>query len=595
MSFADAPYESPADEMTDVGTPTYDRRSFMSYFASIGLGSTLLPGVLWAQAAQQGAEITTATIACAEELAGLEFSEEERAAIARGLRNQRQSIAQLRAVPLDNSVAPALVFNPLPAGFTPSTEKRKMVRSRTTVRAVPRDEELAFLPVTELSELVRTRRVTSMQLTRLYLARLKKYDPLLLCVVNLTEERALAQARAADEEIARGRYRGPLHGIPWGAKDLLATKGIPTTWGTSPFKDQIIDADATVVQRLDAAGAVLVAKLTLGELAQGDRWFGGMTRNPWNLEQGSSGSSAGPASATAAGLVGFSIGSETQGSISSPSTRCGTTGLRPTFGLVPKTGAMALSWSMDKLGPICRSAEDCALVLAAIYGPDGQDRSAINAAFNYDASVKPSSLRVGYTKSSFESEFPVLPDTATAAARTQRANQLVARRFDTAVLDTLRSLGVTLVPMELPQVRYFGNFILGVEAAAAFDEFTRSGKVKEMTPQATWGNTFRNARFVSAVDYINANRARSLAITEWDKLMRNVDVLVSPTNSGGHLTATNLTGHPAVIMPNGFFENGTPTSVTFLGPLFGEGKLLALANAYQQATGFHRRHPTLPG
>jgi Asp-tRNA(Asn)/Glu-tRNA(Gln) amidotransferase A subunit family amidase len=249
---------------------------------------------------------------------------------------------------------------------------------------------------------------------------------------------------------------------------------------------------------------------------------------------------------------------------------------------------------MDKLGPICRSAEDCALVLAAIYGPDGQDRSVIEAAFNYDALVKPSALRVGYTKSSFESAFETLPDTATANQRSQRARALEARRFDTAVLGALRSIGVTLVPVELPGIRYFGNFILGVEAAAAFDEFTRSGKVKEMTPQSTWGNTFRNARFVSAVDYINANRARSLAIAEWDAMMKNIDVLVSPTN-GGHLTATNLTGHPAVIMPNGFFENGTPASVTFLGQLFGEGKLLALANAYQTATGFHLRHPTLPG
>src|SRR5688500_19065752 len=443
MHSEDSAYDSHADEMNGVGDPVNDRRSFMSYFASIGLGSTLLPGVLWAQAAQQGAEITAATIACAEELAGLEFSEEERAAIARGLRNQRQSITQLRAMPIDNSVAPAIVFNPLPAGFTPSTEKRKMVRSKATVRAVPRDEELAFLPVTELSELVRTRKVTSLQLTQLYIARIKKYDPILLCVVNLTEERALAQARAADAEISRGRYRGPLHGIPWGAKDLLAVKGTPTTWGTPPFKDQIIDADATVVQRLDAAGAVLVAKLTLGELAQGDRWFGGMTRNPWNLEQGSSGSSAGPASATAARLVGFSIGTETQGSISSPSTRCGTTGLRPTFGLVPKTGAMALSWSMDKLGPVCRSAGDWALVLWAGHGAGGHDREGIEAAFNYDASVKPGSLRVGYTKSSFESEFTALPDSATAGARAQRANQLAGRRFDTAVLDTLRSIGVT--------------------------------------------------------------------------------------------------------------------------------------------------------
>jgi Asp-tRNA(Asn)/Glu-tRNA(Gln) amidotransferase A subunit family amidase len=439
--------------------------------------------------------------------------------------------------------------------------------------------------VTELSELVRTRKVTSMQLTQLYLSRLKKYDPILLCVVNLTEERALAQARAADAEIARGRYRGPLHGIPWGAKDLLATKGTPTTWGTPPFKDQVIDMDATVVQRLDAAGAVLVAKLTLGELAQGDRWFGGMTRNPWNVEQGSSGSSAGPASATAAGLVGFSIGSETQGSISSPSTRCGTTGLRPTYGLVPKTGAMTLSWSMDKLGPICRSAEDCALVLAAIHGPDGQDRSAINAAFNYDASIRPSALRVGFTKSVFEREL----------AENANANTRAGRAFDAAVLEDLRAIGVKLIPVELPQVRYFGNFILGVEAAAAFDEFTRSGKVKEMTPQSTWGNTFRNARFVSAVDYINANRARSLAIEEWARLMKDIDVLVVPTGGSNQITATNLTGHPAVIMPNGFFENGTPASVTFLGNLFGEGKLLALANAYQQKTGFHLKHPKLPG
>jgi Asp-tRNA(Asn)/Glu-tRNA(Gln) amidotransferase A subunit family amidase len=449
-------------------------------------------------------------------------------------------------------------------------------------RAVPRDEELAFLPVTELSELVRTRKVTSMQLTQLYLSRIRRYDPVLLAVVNLTEERALAQARAADAEIARGRYRGPLHGIPWGAKDLLAVKGTPTTWGTPPFRDQMIDVDATVVQRLDAAGAVLIAKLTLGELAQGDRWFGGMTRNPWNVEQGSSGSSAGPASATTAGLVGFSIGSETQGSISSPATRTGATGLRPTYGLVPKTGAMTLSWSMDKLGPICRSAEDCALVLNAIYGPDGQDRSAIDAAFNYDATIRPSALRVGYTRSSFERP---LAEDASARARAGRV-------FDNAVLDVLRSIGVTLIPTELPEIRYFGNFILGVEAAAAFDEFTRSGKVKEMTPESTWGNAFRRARFVSAVDYINANRARSLAIEEWAALMKDVDVLVSPTN-GGHLTATNLTGHPAVIMPNGFHENGTPASITFLGQLFGEGKLLALANAYQRATGFHLRRPTL--
>src|SRR5688500_1603264 len=573
----------------------YDRRAFMAYFGGIGLGSTLLPGILWSHASS-GAEITVATIAAAQELAGLDFAESERAMMVDGLKTNQSRIEALHKVSIPNSTAPALIFNPVPPGRKiPNEPRRRMIRTIVPARAVPADpDELAFLPVTELSELIRRKKITSVQLTTLYLDRLKKYDPVLRCVITLTDERAMAQARAADREIARGHYRGPLHGIPWGAKDLLAVKGYRTTWGAGPYRDQVIDEDATVVERLDAAGAILVAKLTLGELAQGDNWFGGKTRNPWNVSAGSSGSSAGPASATAAGLVGFSIGSETLGSISSPSTVCGTTGLRPTYGRVPKSGAMALSWSMDKLGPICRSAEDCALVLDAIHGPDGQDRSAISAAFNYDASVKPSALRVGYTRTPFEREFNALPDSASAGARTQRANQLVARRFDTAVLDTLRSLGVTPVPMELPEIRYFGNFILGVEAAAAFDEFTRSGKVKEMTPQSSWGNTFRNARFVSAVDYINANRARSLAIAEWDKLMKNVDVLVSPTN-GGHLTATNLTGHPAVIMPNGFFENGTPASVTFLGPLFGEGKLLALANAYQQATGFHRRHPTLPG
>src|SRR5204863_355673 len=294
--------------------------------------------------------------------------------------------------------------DPLPPGKKiPSEPRRPMVRSKVAPRTVPSDiDDLAFLPVTELSELVRRRRVTSLELTQMYLARLKKYDPVLRCVISLTEDRAFRQARAADEEIRRGRYRGPLHGIPWGAKDLLAVRGYKSTWGAGPYKDQVIDTDATVVQRLDEAGAVLVAKLTLGELAQGDIWFGATTKNPWKVDQGSSGSSAGPASATAAGLVGFSVGSETLGSISSPSSRCGVTGLRPTFGRVPRTGAMALSWTMDKLGPLCRSAEDCALVLDAIHGPDGRDNSVIAASFNWDGTLDPRRLRIGYVKSAFD-------------------------------------------------------------------------------------------------------------------------------------------------------------------------------------------------
>jgi Asp-tRNA(Asn)/Glu-tRNA(Gln) amidotransferase A subunit family amidase len=452
-------------------------------------------------------------------------------------------------------------------------------------------EDLAFLPVTELSELVRRRRVSSLELTQMYLARLKKYDPVLHCVITLTEDRALRQARDADAEIRRGKYRGPLHGIPWGAKDLLAVRGYKTTWGAGPYKDQVIDADATVVQRLDAAGAVLVAKLTLGELAQGDIWFGATTRNPWKVDQGSSGSSAGPASATAAGLVGFSIGSETLGSISSPSTRCGTTGLRPTFGRVPRSGAMALSWTMDKLGPICRSVEDCALVLDAIYGPDGQDKTVIPATYHWDATLSPRKLRVGYVKSAFD-----LPATdPTDSKKTLHAT----KTFDDAALQVFSRLGVKLIPVDLPDVPYDAmRIILTAEAAAAFDELTRSDRDQLLVQQGKfdWPNTFRTSRFIPAVDYVNANRVRSIAIQKWDELMSNVDVIVTPTGAANlsQLVATNLTGHPAVILPNGFRPDGTPVSLTFLGGLFEEGKLLAVARAYQQATDFHLKHPVLP-
>lgn len=573
-------------------TIRYDRREFMSYFTSVGLGSTLLPGVLWAKVAT-GMEITAATIADAEEVAGVRFEPEEREMMVEGLRLQAQRIAALHAIPLDNSVPPAIVFNPLPPGKTlPSDRRRPPVRSRAAIPAFTGDpESLAFAPVTVLSELVRTRKVTSLQLTRMYLARLKKYDPVLKCVVSLTEERALRQAREADAEIARGRYRGPLHGIPWGAKDLLAVRGYKTTWGAGPFREQVIDTDATVVGRLDAAGAILVAKLTLGELAQGDIWFGGTTKNPWKVDQGSSGSSAGPASATAAGLVGFSIGSETLGSISSPSTRCGTTGLRPTFGRVPRTGAMALSWTMDKLGPICRSVEDCALVLGAIYGPDDKDNSVISADFQWNATVSPRSLRVGYFRSAF--------DIPLTDPKDEKRTLHGSKKFDDAALGVLRGLGVNLIPVEVPELNYDAmRLVLTAEAAAAFDALTRSDRDKELVQQGKgdWANTFRTARFIPAVDYVNANRVRTIAIERWDNLMKQVDVIVSPTGASGlaQLVATNLTGHPAVILPNGFRDDGTPVSLTFIGGLFEEAKLLAVAHAYQEATPFHLKHPVLP-
>ena len=571
---------------------TFDRRSFMGYFAGAGLSSTLFPGVLWAKLAA-GAEITVETIASAEEVAGLHFDAAERELMLDGLKQQEQRIEALHKVSLANSVSPAIVFDPRPPGKKiPAPMHRPMVRSKVPARARGADvEELAFLPVTELSELVRRNRITSVELTQMYLARLKRYDPVLKCVISLTEDRALEKARAADAELSRGKYRGPLHGIPWGAKDLLAVRGYKTTWGAGPFKDQVIDADATVVQRLDAAGAVLVAKLTLGELAQGDIWFGATTKNPWKVDQGSSGSSAGPASATAAGLVGFAIGSETLGSISSPSTRCGTTGLRPTFGRVPRTGAMALSWTMDKLGPICRSAEDCALVLDAIYGPDGQDNTVIPADFHWDANLSPKTLRIGYVKSAFDTP---LTDPADPK-RTLHGT----KKFDDAALDVFRRLGINLIPVDLPDLPYDAmRLILSAEAAASFDELTRSDRDKLLVQQGKfdWPNSFRTSRFIPAVDYVNANRLRSVAILLWDDLMRKVDVIVTPTNAANlsQLVATNLTGHPAVIVPNGFRDDGTPVSLTFLAGLFEEGKALAVARAYQEATGFHLKHPVVP-
>lgn len=568
-----------------------DRRSFLATCAAFGAGSTLFPGVLWAKVGS-GVEITPQVIADAEQVAGVQFDDAERAMMVDALKGQSAQIEALHKVPLDNSVAPAFNFDPVPPGKVIAQGPRKApVRSHVNVSSAPSDlDRLAFEPVTVLSELVRTRKVTPTQLTTMYIARLKKYDPQLKCVITLTEDRALKQAAAADAEIASGKYRGPLHGIPWGAKDLLAVRGYKTTWGAGPYKDQTIDRDATVVQRLDAAGAILVAKLTLGELAQGDVWFGGRTNNPWKLDEGSSGSSAGPASATSAGLVAFAVGSETLGSISSPSTRCGVTGLRPTFGRVPRTGAMALSWSMDKLGPLCRSAEDCALVLDAIQGPDGQDGTTIPAEYHWDARISPKSLRVGFVQSAFD-----LPQ---IDPNNPKRQSHPTKKFDDDALVALRGLGVNLVPVTLPALPYDAMRLeLSAEAGASFDELTRSGRDKELVQQGKgdWANTFRASRFIPAVDYINAMRLRTLAIRDWDTLMSQFDAVVTPTGAANlpQLTATNLTGHPAVILPNGFRDDGTPVSITFLGPLFGEGKLLALANAYQNATGFQLKHPPL--
>jgi len=614
-----------------------DRRRFVQTCTGLGLGSTLFPCVLWAHAQAQAkaagpVKITKEMIDAAAAIADVAISDEYKDMMLENLNDQAKGYEAIYALHIPNSVEPALLFDPVVNGVKLETERKvERISAAPNTALGKKIEELAFASVRELAELVRTKRVSSSALTEMYLGRLKRYDPTLKFTVTLTEERALAQAKEADRDIAAGKYRGPLHGLPWGAKDLLAVKGYRTTWGAAGFEKQMLDEDATVVQRLDAAGAVLVAKLTLGALAEGDVWFGGKTRNPWNAKQGSSGSSAGPASATAAGCVAFSIGSETLGSISSPSTRCGCTGLRPTFGFVPRTGAMALSWSMDKLGPICRSVEDCALVLGAIYGPDGKDRTVKNAAFNWDAELDWKKLRVGYLKSDFERTGQAQEETPKEEAalteeekkkREERRKRREAfqerakydRRFNEAALAKLQEMNVALIPVELPKFPYDPMVaMLGAEAAAAFDELTRSGRDKLLTGQSAddWPNTFRTARFIPAVEYIQASRARRLAMDAVAKVFEAVDVIVAPTSSQ-QLVITNLTGHPALILPNGFRGDdapkppaedngeddniggpGTPVSLTFLGNLYREAELLAFARAYQEATGFHRKHPTL--
>ncbi len=627
----------------------FDRRQFLNSCSRIGFASTLLPGVLYSIAAEaEATRITAAMIDNAAAIAGIPIEPGQKAAMLSLLNTNREGFDELRALNIANSVPPAIIFDPMPPGQEPAppppgADLRKPLHlspaPAIASKAVPPDlNELAFATARELGELVRTKKVSSLDLTQMYIARLRKYAPQLYFVITVTEERALAQAKEADKEIAAGKYRGPLHGLPWGGKDLLAVKGYPTTWGAGGFETQMIDEDATVVQRLDAAGAVLIAKLTLGALAMGDKWFGGQTRNPWNTTQGSSGSSAGPASATSAGCVVFSIGSETGGSISGPSTRCGVTGFRPTYGFVPRTGAMTLSWSMDKLGPICRSVEDCALVMQAIWGPDGQDQACRDAFFQWNAAFDWKKLRIGYLKDDFEKpwEQPVPPLASDASAEektayerrlkaepAQRASREYDRKFDLAALDVLKKMGVQLIPVEIPKFPYdVMRSTYTIEGAAAFDDLTLTGRDKLLydASQSTWPNAFRAERFYPAVEYIQIQRARTLAIRAMAKVFDQVDVIVTTTTGpSGQVTVTNLTGHPAVIVPNGLrgpdapqtpaiaattapgagsLGSGgggpnTPVSLTFLGGLYKDAQTCALAHAYQQVTDFHKMHPPL--
>ena len=514
----------------------------------------------------------------AQQLIGLKFTDAQLDSTTTNLTEFRKNYESIRQQPLTNDVAPALQFNPIPVGFTFEEKREKFEVERRKGSKLPQNrDELAFYTVPQLAELLRTKQISSEELTRFFLARLKQHGPTLQCVTNLTEELALEQARRADQEIKAGKYRGMLHGIPYGVKDLLATKGYKTTWGSVPYKDQQLNLDATVVERLEQAGAVLVAKLTLGELAMGDVWYGGKTRSPWDVSRGSSGSSAGSAAAVAAGLLPFAIGTETLGSIVSPSTACGTTGLRPTFGRVSRHGAMALSWSMDKIGPIARSAEDCAIVFNAIHGPDGQDLSVLEAPFNYNKNINPKKLRVGYLHKDFDREYAF-------------------KENDKATLEALKQAGIELVPIELPNLPARDlTLTISVEGAAAFDELTRSGRDSLMVQQHknAWPNIFRAGRFVTAVEYLQAQRVRSLIIQQMHEKLKGIDVYISPSFAGSNLVMTNLTGHPCVVLPNGFQKNGMPTTITFMGQLYGEANVLALAKLYQDLTNFEEQHPPM--
>ena len=539
--------------------------------------------------------ISPEDIAAAESLLGLDFNPAQREQMREILKGRREQYQGIRAAELDNSVPLALNFNVNASDPAPAEVPRSYAMSAAPPVKRPVDlEDAAFLPVTQLAELIRTRQVTSLELTKMYLRRLKRYDPALECVAAYTEELAIKQAARADEEIARGLYRGPLHGLPWGAKDLLATRGTPTQWGAKPYEGQVIDVDATVVQRLEAAGAVLIAKLTLGALANGDVWYGGTTKNPWDTSEGSSGSSAGSGAAVAAGLVAFAIGTETMGSIVSPSTRCGVTGLRPTYGRVSRYGAMALSWSMDKIGPMCRSVEDCALVFSAIYGPDGRDMTISPEPFQWDPALDPHSLRIGYVANAFEAA-----DAGQTGAHHRQEGQDLERVNQVnsaAALEVMRASGFTLKPIELPDRTISGLWmILAAEAAAAFDLITRDGSVDAMKRQDddAWPNIFRAARLIPAVEYINANRVRTQLMRDMARVMSEVDVFISPSFGGNTMQITNFTGHPTVVVPNGFTDKGSPTSISFIGGLHKEAETLAVAKAYQDATDWHRQHPAL--
>jgi len=574
-----------------------DRRHMLKVLSVAGIGSAAFGRALVAMAAD-APKVTEEMLAQAAWISGVKLTDEQRKLALRGLNEAEDGYVKLRAVPLPNAVAPVFTFDPTRGLTTPrpavARAKPAPMNGKHVLPPGTKDD-VAFAPVTMQAEWVRRKVISSTELTTLYLERIERLDPKLHAVVTLTRDLALKQAAAADAEIGKGRWKGPLHGIPYGAKDLLAVKGYPTTWGSVPFKEQRLDQTATVVEKLDAAGAVLVAKTAVGELAWGDVWFGGMCRNPWKLEQGSSGSSAGSASLTAAGCVSFAIGTETWGSIVSPSTRCGTTGLRPTFGRVSRAGVMALSWTMDKVGPIARSVGDCSLVFDAIHGADWRDTWARQQPFSWPPEKKISTLRVGYVPSLFDDDY-----TEWADKDEDKKGYEEWKAFDARTLDELRKMGFDLQPVALDFSVPIGPLqtILTAEAASAFDVLLRDGRIDTLVRQTAdaWPNVFRQGELIPAVEYLRAQRLRTIVLHEMAKIMSTVDVYVVPSFGGDNELLTNLTGHPAVCVPNGFRStDGTPTSITFQGRLDDDDVLLAVAQAYQQATDFHTKRPPLSG
>jgi len=589
-----------------------NRRTFVKLLPAAGAAGLTISGLPLPASAQTPTpsprpsptpmRITKDMLHDAEKVIGIELTDKQEDMALPGANRNLDNYEAVRKVDVPLDTEPAIAFHPAQPGFhiKRAGTKTKFKFGKNEPAQFKSVDDLAFATVPQLADLVRAKKVSSVELTRMYLARLKRYAPKLLCVVTLTEELAMKQAQDADNDLKRGKYRGPLHGIPWGAKDLFATKGIKTTWGAEPYRDQVIEYDATVVERLRDAGAVLVAKLSMGALAQGPKWFGGVTRNPWvpnEDRQGSSGSSAGPASATAAGLVGFSIGTETLGSIVSPSSRCGVTGLRPTYGRVSRYGAMGLSWTMDKIGPICRGVEDCAAALDAIYGPDSRDTTVGDAPFNWSADLPLSKLRVGYLKTEFEGA-GFQPQN-----EQQRQQQEQRKAMYKEALDALEKAGVKMTPIELPKFPSQNiRFILTAEAATAFDDITRDGRVNQLSGQdaGDWPNSFRTSRFIPAVEYLRAQRARTLLMREMDKLMMDWDVFVSPAPGSASLLVTNLTGHPAVCVPCGFLDvpagnnnpaQRLPQSIMFTGGLYDEASPLRVALAFERATKWHTMHP----